>query len=184
MAYTNNVPQATQIIAATQAPIEANFAYIETTVAQNHTWQTNPIGTEAAGSHQKLEMPNQGSDIAALPMGIAAVVYAIGGNLFAWNGAKRPVSGVTGVVSLQPTSTPQTVLALPSDCIGLILAPGATVGTTAAAIFYSISSTPLTTKNIGDSSGFSFSMSGLNLQARSTVVYGAAVNFKYIYWPI
>ncbi len=121
MTYTPNVPQATQTIASTQGPIEANFQYINTAMRIDHAWNGNEINSQADGSHQKISLPNQPTDIASLGTGIASVIYAIGGNLFAYNGAKQPITGTVVTGSITYTASPQTVATLPADCIGFAL---------------------------------------------------------------
>ena len=79
MTYTPNVPQATQTIAFTQPIIEANFQYIDTAMKIDHAWNGNEINSQADGSHQKISLPNQPTDIASLSTGIASVIYAIEG---------------------------------------------------------------------------------------------------------
>lgn len=180
MTYTPNTPQATQIIAATQPLIQGNFSYLDTALKVNHTFNGNGIGAEAAGSHQKLDFPNQGSDIAALPAGIAAVQYCIGGNLYAWNGAKRPVSGVSAVTTkVFPGGGSVTlpIVTLPADCTGYLISLS-TLFVVYQAHFDTISGVGRVTPT----TAIVLSFSGLTLQA--TTVLPITRTFKYIYWPI
>src|SRR5271166_5811673 len=122
MAYTPNVPQGNQQIASTQNPILQNFTFLNTTLQADHAFNGNEISSQADGTHQKISLPNQSADITgALPTGIAAVEYCIGGNLYTWNGVKNPISGVSasGIFAMQTSFT--TIITLPSDCIGFIL---------------------------------------------------------------
>lgn len=188
MTYTANTPQATQIIAATQPLIQGNFSYLDTALKVNHTFNGNGIGVEAAGSHKRLDFPNQGSDIVALPAGIAAVQYCIGGNLYTWNGAKRPVSGVAAVTTLVFPGT-FTIVTLPADCTGYLISLSALsvvyqvsfdtisgVGRVALPVGNNGTASPVVINNP------SFSFSGLNLQAATAS--SVTRTFKYIYWPI
>lgn len=196
MAYNANTPQATDIIANTQKPILDNFGYINTSMQVNHTFNGNGIGAEAAGSHQRLDMPNQGADITgALPAGIADVMYAIGGSLYAWDGtAKRPVSGMAGTATGIPKTPPGLAVAnLPNDCIGFALIPGQpAIPTmqnqilTGCCVFYIISGSsvlinlitvPTTTQRPN------FSITGGVLRVLN-IDYNQSVTAKYIYWPI
>jgi len=198
MTYTPNVPQANQQIAATQGPIQNNFTYIDTAMKINHTWNGNGISTEEAGSHQKVAFPNQGSDIGSLPSGIASVLYSIGANLYAYNGAKNPVSGVSGSGTVAITTTPDTFLTLPVtsgsspiDTIGFVLfTQGPFIGiTTPIFTFFSLAGSlyvgpPI--RNISGQEGvdlfMSPSMNSLNIRRLNSSDYIAT--FKYIYWPI
>lgn len=199
MSYTNNVPQATQTIAATQPLIQANFGYIDTAMKVNHTFNGNAIGTEAVGSHQKVAFPNQGSDIVALPVGISAVQYAIGGNLYTWNGAKRPVSGVSGrgTIALTTVNVFQTIFTVPAECVGFVSiqeSPGG-IGqpfTKTFHFFTSAAASPTSQfdeayQTAGGSLILTLAVSGGNVQvARANGGGGGAytAEFKYIYWPI
>lgn len=184
MTYTANTPQATQIIAATQPLIQGNFSYLDTALKVNHTFNGNGIGAEAAGSHQKLDFPNQGSDIAALPAGIAAVQYCIGGNLYTWNGAKRPLSGIATVASISISSGGTTTLVtLPADSMGFFIGGITVPALVAYASFSTISGVGVVSASTSNSLTFSFS--GLNLRITNNLLVGIGpVNFKYIYWPI
>lgn len=189
MTYTPNVPQATQTIAFTQPLIQANFTYIDTAMKVNHTWNGNAISTEANGSHQRLDFPNQASDISALPSGIAAVVYSIGGNLFSWNGAKRPISGVssTGTVTLQPSGAIGSVA---NDCIGFVMVqtnnPIATFSITLG--FFAIGGTVYTQQSVqavGSQTIVSLSAVGTALTLSAASNYTLTnTPYKIIYWPI
>lgn len=122
MTYTPNTPQATQTIAFTQPLILNNFDYIDTSMKVDHAWNGNEIDSQADGSHQKISLPNQPTDITgALPTGIASIAYATGNNLFAWNGSKQVLSGISGTGTLAITTTPQSVGTIPADCIGFIV---------------------------------------------------------------
>jgi hypothetical protein len=187
MSYTFNVPQASQVVGATQSPIQANFTYLNTALQVDHTFNNNAIAGEAAGSHQRLDFPNQGSDIASLGTGIAAVLYAIGGNLFSYNGSKQPVSAIAGTVSIQPTTMNAiTIVTVPNDCIGMVIGP--TSNSTAAQIgFFTVSSgTVVAFLTLSQtSSGAVYSFSGLTLQVQAVQSsYNSPKKFKYIMWPI
>jgi hypothetical protein len=185
MSYTPNVPQANQQIAATQAPILNNFTYINTAMRVNHTWNGNAINTEAAGSHQRLDFPNQGSDINTLPTGIAAVIYLKGGNLFSWNGAKRPLSGIMVTGSNTFNNTPVSLTTLPADCIGYVIFFESTVaGQQVGPVFtFMTISSVGTVTNVPPLSSFAIQCATTNLTATHS---GGPITttFKLIYWPI
>jgi hypothetical protein len=192
MAYFNNTPLATEQIASTQPKILANFAQLQTSLNLNHTFNGNAIGSEASGSHQRLDMPNQALDITSLPTGIAATVYAIGGNIFSWNGAKRPISGISNTVTdLEITTTPQTIITLPNNagvpnaCIGMLLIQSST-GALDTCFFTSIAGvTRISNPQSGNTSGF-INDANINIQYRrsTTGVDYSNATAKSILWPI
>lgn len=189
MTYTPNVPQATQTIAITQGPIEANFQYIDTAMKIDHAWNGNEINSQADGSHQKISLPNQPTDIiGALPTGIASILYAIGGNLFAWNGTKQALTPVTISGTITFTITPQTVATLPADCIGFAVFSDTSGSVNLPYAFYSGAGT----LNVQSSTFWNAPVvtafrSGLNLQV-TRVIANQPVDFsgkyKIIYWPV
>lgn len=195
MSYTNNVPQATQTIAFTQPLIFNNFSYIDTAMKINHTWNGNAIGSEAPGSHQEVSFPNQGSDISSLPTGIASVLYSIAGNLFSYNGAKNPVSGVSGSGTITLTTSFQTIFTVPPNCIGAVTFSdiNVVVGT---GTFWLFASNPVgpppdhaawvvPSVGIGSPAIPLFSQfSGLNFQTRRQNSGTSTQFYKFIYWPI
>lgn len=178
MAYLPNIPQSTDIIASSQPDILGNFQYIQTTMQVDHTWNSNPI---TDGTHTKVSLPNQLSDITgALPAGIADIVYAIGGNLYAWNGtSKIPISAVASVTTATVAGTSIPITTLPNDCIGVAIGPPSSGSTYLSTVFMVISGTasyaaPIAGNRIG--------ISGLTLTAFGA--YTGTFSFKYIYWPI
>ena len=189
--YTPNTPQATQTIAFTQPLIEDNFTYIDTAMKVNHTWNGNQITTEAVGSHQRLDMPNLGGDIASLPTGINAVMYAIGGNIFSYNGAKRPVSAISGTGSLTVTTTGQSVATIPNDCVGFIVvqAQNLIFPIACAYSFMTIAGTGYAQQSVvavGSQTTIAISAASNNLTIQRGVSSGTdyVAKYKYIYWPI
>ncbi len=186
MTYTPNVPQATQTIASTQGPIEANFQYIDTAMKVDHAWNGNEINSQADGSHQKISLPNQPADITgALPTGIASIVYAIGGNIFAWNGTKCPVSGVNIIGSNTFSTSPVSLATLPNDCIGYIMFfESVVVGQQVGPAFTFMTNAGVgTVTNKPSLSNFTIQCTTTNL----TALYGPGTittNYKIIYWPI
>jgi hypothetical protein len=187
--YTPNVPQPNQQIAQTQVPILNNFQYINTAMQVDHIWTDNLANTPSDGSHNKLSMPNQGADIAVLPTGINAVMYAKGGNVFSYNGAKRPISGISGaaVVAISPAFT--TLFTVPADCIGFVMIQGNTPPATNLSITFNFnifSGTPFwqqTYPVTGSQVVLSPAIVGSDFQVATN---GASYNafIKYIYWPI
>ena len=197
MTYTPNTPQATDTIAFTQPLIQSNFNYIENAVERDHAWQGNIIGTEEPGRHQQVSFPNQGTDIAALPAGISSVAYAIGGNLFAYNGSKQPVSGITGTGSLTITTSFQNVLVLPANSIGMITFTDSNFLFGGSSTFL-IFSMPIggpgvppyypawVSDRINGSAATTLVaiMSGNTLQIQRTNGVNFTSSYKYIYWPV
>lgn len=203
MTYTPNVPQATQTIAQTQAPIFNNFTYIDDALQRDHTFNGNDINSEAAGYHQHVSSPNLGADVAALPTGIDAVMYAIGGNFFNYNGAKGPMSAVLQQGTINMTNVLQTLFTAPADSIGIATIFASTSALTtnvlAAYIFSSTSAGPppplpavfVGALNIVPGAGsyggqlLSATFSGLDFQVRDPVNAGPVpYYYKVIYWPM
>lgn len=78
MAYTSNVPQGNQQIAATQPIIQANFGFLPTAIGQEHNFNASGSGTDTY--HLKASMPNlSGGDPVALPPGTNGIYYVLGG---------------------------------------------------------------------------------------------------------
>lgn len=190
MSYTPNVPQATQTIAFTQPLIEANFTYIDTAMKVDHAWNGNEIAGQADGSHQKISLPNQPVDITgALPTGIADIIYAIGGNIFAWDGtSKNPISAQwkEGIVAIF-TSTPVTVLAMPANCIGYVMITEAPISANAAIAYPFLSfGGNYYCFNVSHYSNVKASAAviGTNLVIANITGTNYACAWKLIYWPI
>ena len=201
MTYTKNVPQGNQQIASTQVPILNNFSYIDTAMKINHTWNGNAIGSEAPGSHQKIAFPNQGSDIASLPTGIADVLYSIAGNLYTYNGTKNPVSGYSGSGTVMITTTATAFITLPVtsgsspiDTIGFVLVQGNPAAPVQQSVpimaFFSKAGVlyPMQTVSIVSSGQIILNLSASNNQLYINRTSGSFIDytaiFKYIYWPI
>lgn len=193
MTYTPNVPQANQRIAQTQSPIQANFTYLEDSLERDHAWQGNIIGTEDPGRHQKASFPNQGADIAALPTGCASVLYAIGGNLFAYNGSKQPVSGVKGSGTLTITTSYQTVFTAPANSIGIITFSGSTSGASNTFFFCTMPvaappTFPAWISNISPPAVVGTvvlaQFSTLDFQVARFGGSNFSSAYKYLYWPV
>jgi hypothetical protein len=183
--YTPNVPQETQTIAFTQPLIENNFIYINTAMKIDHAWNGNEIASQADGSHQKISFPNQPANITgALPTGISAIMYAIGGNIFSWNGAKRPVSGITVTGSNTFNTSPVSIATLPNDCIGYVMFVESTVaGQQIGPSFSFMTNAGVgTVTNRPATSTFSIRCAATNLQATHDTAI--TTTYKIIYWPI
>lgn len=191
MSYTPNVPQGNQQIAATQVPILNNFTYINTAMRIDHAWNGNEISGQADGSHQKISLPNQATDIVASGTGIASTIYAIGGNIYARNAAtssRNVVSGVSGTGTVFITASFTTVFAIPANCFGHVLLSQPGSGSATVFTFFSSSSvvyisylasavlTGFTTLNLINNS--------LNLQVNRANGANYTSTYKYIYWPI
>lgn len=99
MVYTNAVPQANQQISTTQAPIEANFQFIQAAINQEHNFPVNATDPTAV-YHKQASMPNQ-ADPVALPAGTNGIYYVNGGNPKFYNGSATFLS-----ISAQGTLIP------------------------------------------------------------------------------
>lgn len=186
MTYYNNIPQGNQRISTTQPLIQSNFGYIDTAMKVDHAWNGNEINGQADGTHQKISLPNQGADIAALPTGIDTIMYAIGGNLFAYNGAKQAVSAIKGFGKLTTTSNSyQTLITLPSNCVGFIFGNNQSNISISqrGTIFYTTTEATLTIKSCAlDLGGGAFRIDSNNLQYLFSS--GIFYEYQYIYWPL
>jgi len=83
MAYTQNVPQATQRISTTQPIIEANFQFLQTALGEEHNF--NAGGTGSDMYHLQASMPNLGG-APALPSGTDGMYYVESANARFWDG--------------------------------------------------------------------------------------------------
>lgn len=192
MTYTPDVPQAGQRIAFTQPLIEANFQYIDTAMKVDHAWNGNEIDSQADGSHQKVSLPDQAADIAALPAGITSIMYAKDGNLFAWNGTKNAVSGIVQTGTLSLTDVALNIVTLPTDCMGIISISTKEGTSIKQVINYNF----FTTSSVGYVSSFNppagsvttvnLLYSGLILQAKvnTSTTNDYIATYKLIYWPL
>ncbi len=188
MVYTVSVPLANQKISATQAPIQANFAFINSSMQLNHVFNANVAGPD--GAHNRLDFPNQGADIVVSQPGTALTQYAIGGNLFSWNGSKQPVSGITlkGVTSFA-TGSDTLLFTVPTECTGYIVFTSTQPPGTATTIISTI-------HFVSTNGRLSFSTSSTGIRATNVIegVYTAAFSaigsattntaWKAIYWPV
>jgi hypothetical protein len=193
MVYTVSVPLQNQQIAATQGPIQQNFAFINSSMQDNHTFNGNPIAGEPNGSHQKLEFPNQVADLAVLPGGISAVQYAKDGNLYNYNAAngKGSVSGVTITDNKVLDTSATTIAILPNDCIGTVVFQFSGGQSSFGYNFFTKAGNLYTERvNVSSSSvvtGTPYLVpqlaGNLNLQA-SLKTSSSATEYKIIYWPV
>lgn len=194
MSYNPNIPQPTERIADSQPQILGNFSYIQTAMQEDHAWNGNEINGQADGTHQQVSLPNQPADITgALPTGIAAIEYAIGGNLYTWNGAKNPVSGVSASGTFAIGTTFATIVTAPNNCIGFVLFQFAnTSGSPLAGVcvhvpFFNIAGTlyvqPIPIPPPTGVKQVSALANGSNVQL--AVISGSYTGaYKSIYWPI
>lgn len=122
MAYTNNVPQANQRIAATTVPIQQNFAFIQSDLQVEHQFNGNIPG-QAEGTHIKTSMPNI-ADPVALPAGTNGIYYISGSLPKFYNGVAVFLPFATcssftasgGPITLN--TTPTLITAIPDNSCG------------------------------------------------------------------
>lgn len=102
MVYTNSVPQANDQISATQAPILANFQFLQTGLNQEHFF--NPASTGLSMTHLKASMANLGTP-EVLPAFTNGMYYVLNGDakFLANDGTKceltKGISAVSGAQS-------------------------------------------------------------------------------------
>ncbi len=85
MAYTNNVPQGNQTIASTTDPIRNNFAFIQTSIDQEHNFDITD-GTKTY--HKKASMPNLALS-PAVPAGTNGVYFVNDAKAYFYNGSQN-----------------------------------------------------------------------------------------------
>jgi hypothetical protein len=193
MAYLENIPQPSDQIASSQPEILGNFQYIQSTMQVDHAWDGSGISPSIDGTHQTLSMPNQAVDITSLgATGCALIGYALAGNLYTWNGAKNPVSGVSYFNAAQAlTTTASLIITVPSACIGIIMFVLTASGTIQYFPFLSaggqvyLPSNPISPPPGTVLVTLTTPLPSLNINAKlsaSTAPQNAIV--KSIYWPI
>lgn len=84
MSFNNNVPLANQTIAQTTDPIRGNFAFLQTNLQTEHSFNGNLVGV-AEGVHSKVSMPNL-VGAPALPVGTNGLIFIDAGNLKYYDG--------------------------------------------------------------------------------------------------
>lgn len=190
MAYTNNVPQGSQQIASTQAPIEANFNFLQQAIGQEHNFAMNATDPTAT-YHLQASMPLKVTDPVALPIGTNGIYYvgSDGGPKYfnAFGAFKIQTAGVfqlsqAGTVNLTTSYT--NVVTIPVNSVGqyFLFLPGTGVagaygqfftGTALANISDLTSTSPNTTLNV----------SGLILQAKTdSSSFNGAYKWVIIYY--
>lgn len=193
MAYTNNVPQGNQTIASTTDPIRNNFAFIQTDLQVEHSFNNNSPGV-AEGVHLKASMPHLSpTPSGALPTGTSGMYYVRSGTPRFYDGTdnwqiqitKQPQNVITGVVALTTSYT--TVFTLPSFTYGYyLIAPtsgsGISAQTVSAAGFVLATGSHIKIEAVGDV-GMSLTDSGLSLQAKvDSSSNNANYNYTLIYY--
>src|SRR5690606_16586463 len=116
MPYNNNVPLASQTISATQSPILGNFAFLETSLRQDHNFNALNPGQQE-GTHITVSMPNV-SLSPSLPTGCAGTYFVNGSNAFFYDGTNSWMLNawqnvLTGTYTPTSTSTFNTIVAIP-----------------------------------------------------------------------
>lgn len=84
MVYTNNVPQGNQTIASTTTPIRNNFAFIETDLQAEHSFNGNVPGL-TEGAHKFCSMPNRALS-PAIPPGANGIYFVSSGKPYFYDG--------------------------------------------------------------------------------------------------
>lgn len=87
MPYDNNTPLPTDTIASTTDPIRNNFAFIQTDLQEEHSFNSNLAGV-AEGAHKKVSMPNL-VGAPALPAGTDGMYYVLAGQAKYLDNASR-----------------------------------------------------------------------------------------------
>lgn len=122
MAYTANVPQASQTVAQTQSPIQANFQFIPASIGQEHNFDA----TDATKTyHLQASMPNNGG-LPTIPAAANGAYYVDGGQAHFYDGTVDwLLNNWQGVASGTYTPTSQgffnDIFTLPPSVAGMIL---------------------------------------------------------------
>lgn len=128
MTYTNNVPQGNQQISTTQPLIQANFAYLQNSIGQEHNFDA----TDATKTYHKLaSMPNQALS-PALPSGTNGVYFVNSGLAYFYDGTtnfqlSQFQTVLTGNYTSNSTSTFSDIIAVPANVQGIIILTSQTI---------------------------------------------------------
>lgn len=124
MAYTNNVPQGNQTIASTTDPIRNNFAFIETDLQVEHSFNGNAPGV-AEGVHLLASMPNRALS-PALPAGTNGIYFVSSGLSYFYDGTRnwnlnQWEAMLSGSYTPTSSSTYNTIAAIPANKVGIVI---------------------------------------------------------------
>jgi len=123
MAYTNNVPQGNQTISSTQPLIQANFAFLDTGLSQEHNFIDAGSGSDMY--HLQASMPNKALS-PALPAGTNGQYFVSSASPYFYDGTNNwllnPFQNViTGSFATNSSSTFVTIATIPANTMGIIL---------------------------------------------------------------
>lgn len=124
MAYTNNVPQGSQLIPTTQPIIQANFGFLQTGLAVDHNFQAAGSGNNMY--HNKASMPNQALS-PALPAGTNGVYFVSSGKPYFYDGAINSNMSCWEEVLTGSWTTPaasgtySNIAAIPANKVGIVI---------------------------------------------------------------
>jgi hypothetical protein len=182
MAYTPNVPQGNQTIAATQAPILTNFTFLQTAIGADHNFDITGSGSNCY--HNKASMPNIVTPV-ALPTGTDGIFYVKGSAPKFTNAASVLLGGEYSLVNSYPgssyyrtgsvalTSSASTFYTVPNDSMGSYWLVRPTGSAYAMGTWISVGGN-VSVGSTG-SSNTTVTGSGLNLQA----AFGGSGTFSY-----
>jgi hypothetical protein len=188
MAYTDNVPQANQQIAATQPLIQANFGFLETGIGTEHNFNDSGSGSDMY--HLQASMPNQ-SDPGSLPAGTNGLYYVSGGLPKYYNGTAYFLQTgalaqtvLTGTVAL--TTSAANVVTIPANSVGqYYLLPPTGIGGVAYAVGLFITSTSTLQLPFASDAdpNITLNTSGRILQAQTTSSsYNGTYKYVVVYY--
>lgn len=193
MAYTNNVPQGNQTIASTTDPIRNNFAFIQTDLQVEHSFNNNAPGV-AEGVHLQASMPHLSpTPSGALPTGTTGIYYMRSGTPRFYDGTnnwqiqitQQPQVVITGTVSLTTSYT--NVFTVPTFSYGsYFISPasgsGISAGSASGAGFVLSSGSHIKIEAVGDI-GITLNDSGLIFQAKvDNSSNNGTYNYSLIYY--
>lgn len=196
MPYDNNVPQASQTVAATQSPINGNFAFIQTSLRADHNFNALNPG-QAEGTHLQVSMPNQ-SLSPVLPTGCNGTYFINSGLAFFFDGTRSWVLNdwqnvLSGTYTPTSTSSFNTVVAIPANTVGQAIFYAGSVPVMASGTFFTDGATCYGFSNRikinGSSDDYPIELnnsgSGLNLSGRafSSAYNNKTYTYKIFYRP-
>lgn len=186
MAYTSNVPQASQTFPATQPLINANFGFLSTGIGQEHNFNASGSGTDMY--HLRASMPNQ-SDPSSLTAPVTGIYYVQGGFPKFYNGTAYKIQltntlqlVLTGNVTITDSFGTTTPISIPARSAGqyFLYSPSDSnfVNTVCAIGQFVTDIDSLRLTDLSDK-GISNSTSGLDWLAKVTSS-GNAGTYKYL----
>lgn len=138
MPYDNNVPLSSDVIANTTTPIRNNFAFLQTDLQYDHSFNGNLVGVQE-GAHGKCSMPSSALS-PALGTGISGTYFVNSGTAYFYDGTTNWILNsvtkvVGGPVTLNNTSN-TTLATIPANFVGYIVIWSPSIGSCQFGCFF------------------------------------------------